>query len=85
MKDILTAADGDGQQCIAAPAWTASIEPEVKGSLEMSALTNTSLLQVNNRIKTNTTKLRMFLTKKLQPISSKTMLSRQSDAYKNIL
>lgn len=41
----LTALEGDGQQCKAAPAWTASTEPDAKGSLETSALTRAILLQ----------------------------------------
>ena len=45
MKDILTAADGDGQQCIAAPACTASIERETNGSLDISALTKIMFLK----------------------------------------
>jgi hypothetical protein len=40
----LTAADGEGQQWIAAPACTASTELETKGSLAMSALTKTKFL-----------------------------------------
>lgn len=42
---ILTAAEGDGQQCKAAPACTASIELVANGSLEISALTNIKFLQ----------------------------------------
>lgn len=42
----LTALEGDGQQCKAAPAWTASIEPDAKGSLETSARTRARLLQI---------------------------------------
>ena len=41
----LTALEGDGQQCKAAPAWTASTEPDGNGSLETSALTRAILLQ----------------------------------------
>lgn len=44
----LTALEGDGQQCKAAPAWTASTEPDAKGSLETSALTRAILLQTTN-------------------------------------
>lgn len=44
---LLTAADGDGQQCNAAPACTASIELETKGSLEISALTKIIFLKRN--------------------------------------
>jgi hypothetical protein len=40
----LTAADGEGQQWIAAPACTASTELETKGSLAMSALTKMKFL-----------------------------------------
>ena len=43
---MLTAADGEGQQCIAAPAWIASREPEMKGSLAISALTNIKFLKI---------------------------------------
>lgn len=42
---ILTAEDGDGQQCNAAPAWTASMELEMNGSLEISALTKVKFLE----------------------------------------
>lgn len=45
VKDILTAADGEGQQCRAAPACTASIERETNGSLEISALTKIMFLK----------------------------------------
>lgn len=41
----LTAANGEGQQCRAAPACTASIELETKGSLDMSALTKIKFLK----------------------------------------
>lgn len=41
----LTALDGDGQQCKAAPACTASTDPEKKGNLDTSALTRARLLQ----------------------------------------
>lgn len=44
----LTAFEGDDQQCNAAPAWTASIEPEEKGSLDTSALTRARLLWTFN-------------------------------------
>ena len=47
---MLTAADGEGQQCIAAPAWIASREPEMKGSLAISALTNIKFLKISNKI-----------------------------------
>ena len=48
---MLTAVDGEGQQCKAAPACTASIEPETNGSLETSALTRISfLLTINGRV-----------------------------------
>lgn len=46
-RRILTAADGDGQQCRAAPACTASTELETKGSLEISALTKIKFLTEN--------------------------------------
>lgn len=45
MKDILTAADGEGQHCRAAPACTASIECETNGSLDISALTKIMFLK----------------------------------------
>lgn len=45
-ETALTAFEGDGQQCKAAPAWTASTEPVEKGSLETSALTSARFLQV---------------------------------------
>lgn len=41
---MLTAAEGDGQQCKAAPACTASIELVANGSLEISALTKMKFL-----------------------------------------
>jgi hypothetical protein len=47
---MLTATDGEGQQCIAAPAGTASREPEMKGSLAISALTNIKFLKRSNTI-----------------------------------
>lgn len=46
-KKILTPADGEGQQCMAAPACTASTELETKGSLEISALTKIKFLNQN--------------------------------------
>lgn len=49
IEEILTAADGEGQQCRAAPACTASTELETKGSLEISALTKLKLL-IDNRV-----------------------------------
>lgn len=45
---ILTAEDGDGQQCNAAPACTASMELETNGSLEISALTKVKFLEERN-------------------------------------
>ena len=42
----LTALEGDGQQCKAAPAWTAATDPDENGSLETSALTRARLLQI---------------------------------------
>lgn len=44
---MLTAADGEGQQCIAAPACTASTDLEGNGSLEISALTKMKFLKKN--------------------------------------
>lgn len=44
---LLTAADGEGQQCKAAPACTASTVLEAKGSLEISALTSSMFLEKN--------------------------------------
>ena len=41
---MLTAVDGEGQQCKAAPACTASTELDLKGSLEISALTKVTFL-----------------------------------------
>lgn len=41
---MLTAAEGDDQQCKAAPACTASIELVANGSLEISALTKMKFL-----------------------------------------
>lgn len=40
-----TAIEGEGQQCNAAPACTASTELEAKGSLEISALTKSIFLK----------------------------------------
>lgn len=51
---MLTALEGVGQQCNAAPAWTASTEPDVKGSLEISALTRARLLHISNVTLTST-------------------------------
>ena len=47
IEEILTAVDGEGQQCRAAPACTASTELETKGSLEISALTKIKFLTEN--------------------------------------
>ena len=47
IEEILTAVDGEGQQCRAAPACTASTELETKGSLEISALTKVKFLTKN--------------------------------------
>lgn len=41
-----TALEGEGQQCKAAPACTASIEPDANGSLETSALTRARFLLI---------------------------------------
>lgn len=41
---MLTADEGDGQQCSAAPAWTASTELVAKGSRDISALTSVMFL-----------------------------------------
>lgn len=40
-----TPAAGDGQQCKAAPACTASIDPDANGSLATSALTKAMFLR----------------------------------------
>lgn len=48
---MLTAADGEGQQCKAAPACTASTELEANGSLEISALTRTKFLDEQDTYK----------------------------------
>ena len=45
---MLTAFKRKGQQCKAAPAWTASTEPDEKGSLEIFALTIARLLHILN-------------------------------------
>lgn len=42
---MLTPVDGEGQQCIAAPACTASIELDTNGSLEISALAKIKFLK----------------------------------------
>lgn len=55
--EILTAVDGEGQQCMAAPACTASTELVAKGSLEISALTKVMFLK--RKRKTQKTKLIM--------------------------
>lgn len=47
-REILTAVDGEGQQCRAAPACTASTELVAKGSLEISALTRVMFLEKKN-------------------------------------
>ena len=47
IEEILTAVDGEGQHCRAAPACTASTELETKGSLEISALTKIKFLTEN--------------------------------------
>lgn len=59
---MLTAFVGEGQQCNAAPAWTASTEPDENGSLETSALTRARLLHSLNISMMNL----LFLVQKLR-------------------
>ena len=44
---ILTALEGEGQQCMAAPACTASMEPDSNGNLDTSALTRARFLEIS--------------------------------------
>ena len=50
---LLTAVDGEGQQWRAAPACSASIELETKGSLDMSALTKVKFLTAETLVRYN--------------------------------
>lgn len=68
LREKLTAADGEGQQCIAAPAWIASTEPETKGSLEISALTNIKFLK---KSKSNRNKISTQLSLNLKLVEEK--------------